>query len=90
MRWEVWIGSIVFAIVLYVSYPFSAIDVLILALAFALVLITELLNTSLEYVMNRLHPRHDDIIGAAKDIGSAAVFIAILFAVLAIGIVIAR
>ncbi len=51
-----------------------------MALAFALILIAELLNTALERAWERLHPEHHELVGASKDIASASVFIAVIFA----------
>jgi len=40
------------------------------------VLAAELLNSSLEVVVDQLWPGHDERAGRAKDMGSAAVFLA--------------
>lgn len=45
-----------------------------------LVLITELINSAIEAVVDRIGPEFHELSGRAKDIGSAAVFIALLFA----------
>jgi diacylglycerol kinase (ATP) len=45
------------------------------------VLITELLNSAIESVVDRIGPEQHPLSGAAKDIGSAAVFIALLLVV---------
>jgi diacylglycerol kinase (ATP) len=42
-----------------------------------LVLITELLNTSIEVVVDRISAEHHEMSGRAKDIGSAAVFVSL-------------
>lgn len=44
----------------------------------ALVLIVELLNTAVENAVNRFGYEYDELIKAAKDTGSAAVFLSIL------------
>jgi diacylglycerol kinase (ATP) len=41
------------------------------------VLIAELLNSAIEAVVDRVGPEHHPLAGAAKDIGSAAVFVAL-------------
>jgi undecaprenol kinase len=56
----------------------------LVALAAALVLALELVNSALEYLLDRLHPAFDREIGAAKDAAAAAVLLAAL-AALAIG-----
>ncbi|RWX44333.1 diacylglycerol kinase (ATP) [Candidatus Electrothrix aarhusensis] len=43
-----------------------------------LVLITELLNSAIEAVVDRIGPEHHELSGRAKDLGSAAVFLALL------------
>ncbi|CAK8725415.1 Diacylglycerol kinase [Candidatus Electrothrix laxa] len=43
-----------------------------------LLLITELLNSALEAVVDRIGPEHHELSGRAKDLGSAAVFLALL------------
>ncbi|MCF6188328.1 MAG: diacylglycerol kinase [Desulfobulbaceae bacterium] len=42
-----------------------------------LVLISELFNSAIEAVVDRIGPEHHELSGAAKDIGSAAVFISL-------------
>ena len=46
----------------------------IMLIALFIVVITELLNTSIEYVVDRIGSERHDLSGAAKDIASAAVF----------------
>lgn len=42
------------------------------------VLITELLNSAIESVVDRIGDEHHELAGRAKDMGSAAVFIALI------------
>jgi diacylglycerol kinase (ATP) len=44
------------------------------------VLVTELLNTALEALADRFSDEHHMLTGAAKDAGSAAVFMSLIFA----------
>lgn len=53
-------------------------------LSAALVLALELVNSALEYLLDRLHPAHSREIGAAKDAAAGAVLLASL-AALAVG-----
>lgn len=46
-----------------------------------IVLITELLNTAVEAVVDRIGPEHHKLAGSAKDTGSAAVLISIIMTV---------
>lgn len=43
-----------------------------------LILITELLNSAIEAAVDRIGPEHHELSGRAKDLGSAAVFLALL------------
>ena len=43
-----------------------------------LILLTELLNSALEAVVDRVGPEYHELSGRAKDLGSAAVFLALL------------
>ena len=56
----------------------------LIVLAAALVLALELVNSALEYLIDRLHPAWAREIGAAKDAAAAAVLLA-SFAALAVG-----
>jgi len=51
-----------------------------LVCAVALVLVVELLNTAIEKLADRLTTEHDPKIGQVKDLGSAAVGVALLMA----------
>jgi diacylglycerol kinase (ATP) len=46
-----------------------------------LVLITELLNSALETIVDRIGPEHHELSGRAKDMGSAAAFFSMMTAV---------
>jgi len=52
----------------------SLAQVVMLVLSLFIVLITELLNTSIEYAIDRIGSDRHDLSGASKDIASAAVF----------------
>lgn len=51
------------------------------------VLVAELLNSAIEAVVDRIGPEHHPLAGAAKDLGSAAVFIALVMVVMVWGLV---
>ena len=46
-----------------------------------LVIVVELVNSSIEAVVNRIGPERNELSGRAKDLGSAAVFCAIVLAI---------
>jgi diacylglycerol kinase (ATP) len=52
-----------------------------------LVLIVELLNTSIENVVDRVGPEHHRLSGQAKDVGSAAVFISLVLVLVVWGLI---
>ncbi len=52
-----------------------------------LVLMVELLNSAIETVVDRIGSEHHELSGRAKDIGSAAVFIALLNVIVIWGLV---
>ncbi len=54
----------------------------LLVFAYTIVLITEAINTAIEKTIDRIGPEYNDLSKKAKDIGSAAVFIAIVACVL--------
>ncbi len=67
----------------------SVMEVAVLIALLGLVLITELLNSAVEAVVDRVGHEHHALAGRAKDMGSAAVFIslalvAIVWAMMAI------
>jgi len=58
--------------------PVSGILKLVLVICHFAVLITELLNSAVEAVVDRLCPGYDPMAKQAKDMGSAAVFLSLL------------
>lgn len=63
-------------------------QVLLLVGSCVLVLMVELLNSAIETVVDRIGPEHHELSGRAKDIGSAAVMLALAFAGLTWGLMI--
>ncbi|MDJ0928227.1 MAG: diacylglycerol kinase [Gammaproteobacteria bacterium] len=53
---------------------------LLLACSVLLVLIVELLNTAIEYTVDRIGTDHHELSGRAKDMGSAAVMLSLVLA----------
>ena len=54
-------------------------EIAIMLLTLGIVLIAELANSAIEAVVDRISPDRHPLSGRAKDIGSAMVFIALLF-----------
>ena len=55
----------------------SGVDRALLVSSLFLVLIVELLNSAVEAVVDRIGPERHELAGRAKDLGSAAVFLAL-------------
>lgn len=66
----------------------SLAQVVMLVLSLFIVVITELLNTSIEYAIDRIGSEKHDLSGASKDIASAAVFFSITQVVVVWGIIV--
>ena len=60
----------------------SGVDYALLIGSLLLVLMVELLNSAIESVVDRVGSEHHELSGRAKDIGSAAVFVALVNAAL--------
>lgn len=59
----------------------SKLETLALIGSLVFIFILELINSAIEAVVDRIGPEHHELSGKAKDIGSAAVMVAILFAI---------
>lgn len=59
--------------------PLGAVEKLLLLGAVALVLITEIINSAIEAVVDRVSLERHPLAGRAKDMGSAAVFLAVIW-----------
>ena len=78
---QVFGGALAIAIFTYFFGPFSQVEILFLGLAWVLMLITELQNSSFENALDRLHPEIHDQIGKSKDMAASAVLTAGFFLV---------
>lgn len=85
-RLEVWGGSLFIGFG-YFLWPLEVYEILFLALSYILILTTELINTAFETAFKRLHPEHDEFIGASKDIAAAAVFSSAIFAGIVVSVI---
>lgn len=81
-------GIIPLVILMYFFWPLEEYQIMALIITYGLVLITELVNTSLETALERLHPERHGLIGRAKDVAAGAVVIAILLLVAVIVLII--
>ena len=65
----------------------NAVEYVLLVGSLFIVLITELINSAIEAIVDRVGTEHHALSGRAKDTGSAAVFIAIVLAMFVWGII---
>ena len=75
------------AIILAVWLDVGAIARILLIGSVALVMIVEILNSAIEAVVDRIGSEHQELSGRAKDMGSAAVSLAIVLALFVWGTV---
>ena len=73
---------VAFIILLPVAFSLDVTNVerVLLILSLCIVLIVELLNTAIEKVCDHISTDFHELLGRAKDIGSAAVFVSLVFA----------
>ncbi|EGR9009162.1 TPA: diacylglycerol kinase [Vibrio vulnificus] len=71
---------LVVAVVLATWLDVSMLERITLLAVVVLVLIVELMNSAVEAVVDRIGVEHHELSGRAKDIGSAAVLVALIFA----------
>ena len=84
-RQELFCFVVLFPIGLFLGR--TATEKVLLTGALFLVLIIELVNSSMETTLDRISREHHPLSGRAKDMGSAAVFIAIINALAVWGII---
>lgn len=83
--------ELLLAIVMFPMAFFIAANAVQLALMLSclfMVLITEILNSAVEAVVDRVSDEHHDLAGRAKDMGSAAVFLSLTMTVVVWGVII--
>jgi len=65
-----------------VGLRFSRVEFILTLLTVTLVILGELLNTSIEFVLNLLETRHHPVVRTAKDIAAGGVFLTVAGSVL--------
>lgn len=73
---------LVAAYIITMLIDFSIYERILLVGSVGFVMIVELLNSAIEAVVDRIGHEHHELSGRAKDLGSAAVFLAIVLAVI--------
>jgi diacylglycerol kinase (ATP) len=64
--------------------PFEPWELIVYTFSYLLILLVELVNTAFETMIDHLHPDQHRTVGESKDIASAAVFVAFIFAVIVV------
>lgn len=72
--------ALAFLLPLALLAPLIPLEKALLIFSALLVLLIELINSAIEAIVDRIGPEHHLLSGKAKDIGSAAVFIALIMA----------
>lgn len=78
-RQEIWTAAVLIPLGLFLGE--TAVEKILLIGTVFLVLIAELINSAVESVVDRIGPEFHELSGRAKDIGSAAVFMAMLLVI---------
>lgn len=84
-RQEVWLAAVLLPLALWL--PVGAVGKALMIGSVLLVIIVELVNSGLEATVDRISLEHHHLAKRAKDIGSAAVFVALLNVVAVWGLV---
>ncbi len=74
------LAMLVLAIALVYVFDLSVVERILMLGVVVLVFIVELINSAIEAVVDRIGVEHHELSGRAKDIGSAAVMVALFFA----------
>lgn len=79
--------SSIFALVLAYLFNCDLIELALLIIVMAMVLVSEMINSAIEYTWDKLEPNHHPVVGVIKDAMSGAVLITAISALL-VGIII--
>lgn len=79
-RQEFWLSVVLTPVALYFGPSYADKAILLASLVF--ILLVEILNSAIEAVVDRLGDEIHPLSGRAKDMGSAAVFLAFIIAIL--------
>lgn len=79
------IGSLVIFASIYLKISFN--EIVALVLTISIVMVSEMINTSLEFMADAITLEHNENIKRAKDVSAGAVLMAAIFAVL-VGVII--
>ncbi len=84
-RQEAWLAALLIPLALFL--PVAALGKALMIASVLLVIIVELVNSALEAAVDRISLDHHHLAKRAKDIGSAAVFVALINVVVVWGLI---
>ena len=84
-REEVYLACILIPLACYLDV--SPVEQILMIASVILLMIVELLNSAVEAAIDRIGPEHNKLSGKAKDMGSAAVFLALALVAITWGII---
>jgi len=84
-RLEVHVGFPIFFFFLFVLRPLTWEETAWLWFSYVFILVIELINSSIERLLDRLHPDRHELIGHAKDLLAGAMVVAFVFAGIIVG-----
>ncbi|MCK6393785.1 diacylglycerol kinase [Zoogloea sp.] len=84
-RQEAWLAALLIPLALFL--PVTALGKALMIASVLLVIIVELVNSALEAAVDRISLDHHHLAKRAKDIGSAAVFVALINVVVVWGLI---
>ncbi len=84
-RQEVWLALVLIPTAFFVTD--SALERIVLIVSVLLLMLTEILNSAIEAVVDRFGQERHELSGRAKDMGSAAVFLAMLIVAVSWGLI---
>ena len=61
---------------------FNYIEFLLIIIAITLVLVTEMINSAIEYTWNKLEPNHHPVVGIIKDVMAGSVLVSSIGAII--------
>lgn len=79
-RLEISLGLPLYVIFGSLMSPLTDLELITLVFSYLFILAIELLNTSIEHLLDRLHPDGHEMIERSKDIASSAVLMSFIFA----------
>ncbi len=84
-RQEVWLALVLIPAAFWVGD--STLERIVLIVSVLLLMLTEILNSAIEAVVDRFGNEQHELAGRAKDMGSAAVFLAVVIVILCWGMI---